>query len=204
MSSTTEKKWNEFSDSFITRLENLVAKKDRGALAFLRRGLGKDVPFEAFRFMPFQKQNWQEEVAILIGPLFAYWHQREDAPRNAGENENLGSSMLKLVHTIVREGSDREDAMKRVERRFGAMLNCNADDLKHHLRHAVSLLKSKDVPINWRLLCDHVQQWGHEDRWVQRAWARSFWASGTDRGEVPEAAVPYETTGKNDTDSVVE
>ena len=176
MTSVTEINRNEFSDNFIARLEKLIEKKDRGALAMLRRGMGKEFPFDVYRFMPFKRSQWQEDAALLIGPLFAHWHQGEEKPKNAGEDENLGASMLVLVNAMVREGANPDDAAKRVERRFSALLNCHADDLKPHLRHAVSLLKSKDVPLNWRLLCDHVQWWGHEDRWVQRDWARSFWA----------------------------
>ena len=61
-----------FSDRYIDRLENLVAKKDRGALAMLRRGVGKEFPYQAYRFMPFEGNMWQERSALLIGPLFAF------------------------------------------------------------------------------------------------------------------------------------
>jgi CRISPR system Cascade subunit CasB len=176
MTSVTETKRDRFADAFIARLERLVEEGDRGALATLRRGLGKEVPFETYRFMPFRPAGWQEDAGFLVGPLFALWHQGKDEVRNAREDENLGASMLALVNAMVREGTDRNDAMKRVERRFSALLNCHADDLKPHLRHAVSRLKSKEVPVNWQLLLRHVQQWSHEDRWVQLEWARSFWA----------------------------
>lgn len=191
MTANTKTEQAEFREQFIARLEKLVQKEDRGALATLRRGLGKEVPFDTYRFMPFKRTPWQEDAALLIGPLFAYWHQGEEKPQRAGEKDNLGASMLALVNAMVREKTNRDDAtkdaMKRVERRFSALLNCHADDLKPHLRHAVSRLKSKEVPINWRLLLRDVQQWSHEDRWVQREWARSFWAPRTESSEPPKA-----------------
>lgn len=187
MTANMAAKQNEFCDGFIGQLEGLVGKEGRGALATLRRGLGNEVPFEAYRFMPFRRTRWQEDAALLVGPLFALWHQGEEKPKRAGEKDNLGASMLALVDAMVREGTSRDDAMKRVERRFNGLLNGHVDDLQPHLRHAVLLLKSKAVPINWRLLLRDVQQWSHEDRWVQREWARSFWAPRTESGEPPEA-----------------
>jgi len=198
MTTATQKKVDDFSEQFIARLESLVKKEDRGALATLRRGLSKDVPFEVYRFMPFTRNRWQEDTALIIGPLFAYWHQGEDKPKSSGEKQNLGAS----IRTLVRERENWEDAMKSIERRFGAMLNCHADDLRHHLRHAVSLLRSKDVSVNWRLLCDHVQQWDHPDRWVQREWARSFWAPKSDKP--PEGDTTDQASQKNDSDKNVE
>ena len=189
MTTVTKTKRNEFSERFIDRLENLVEKNDRGALAMLRRGLGKEIPFEAYRFIPLGLKGWQVDAALLVGPLFAHWYQGKDEVKSAGEKENLGASMLAFVKAMVWEGVNRDDAMKRVERRFSALLNCHADDLKPHLRYAVSLLKSKEVPINWRLLLRDVYWWSHEDRGVQRMWARSFWAPGTEGSEPLEEDV---------------
>ena len=203
MTTKTETKQDEFCDGFIGRLEELIEKEDRGALATLRRGLGKEAPFDAYRFMPFKRTRWQEDAALIIGPLFAYWHQGEDKVKSTGEKENLGASMLALVNAMVREGSDREDAMKRVERRFSALLNCHAADLKPHLRHAVSLLRSKEVPINWRLLLRDVQQWGREDRRVQHEWARSFWAR-TESGEPLGEDAASDTSERTEADASIE
>ncbi len=183
MSAETRTERHRFSEAFIARLERLVKEGDRGALATLRRGLGKEIPFEAYRFMPFSPAEWQERAALLVGPLFALWHQGKDELGKTQEDEDLGDSMLQLVNAMVRKGTERDRAMKSVERRFSALLNCHVDDLKPHLRHAVSLLRSYEVPVNWRLLMRHVQHWSHENHWVQHEWARSFWAPRTGPGE---------------------
>lgn len=204
MSAKTETKLAEFHDDFVAHLEELVETGDRGALATLRQGLGEGIPFEIYRFIPFKRKRWHEDAALLVGPLFALWYQGKDQLISVGEGNNLGASMSELINAMIREGTDREDAMKRVERRFSALLNCHQDDLKQHLRHAVSLLKSKEVPVNWRLLCEHIQQWNHEKRWVQRNWARSFWSPRTQTGEAPEADAKDEGPEGSGEDNVVD
>ena len=62
-----------------------------------------------------------------------------------------------------------------LEKRFIALLNCHRDDLPNHLRQAVSLLKSKDVPINWHRLLRDILSWDHETRFVQQQWAGELW-----------------------------
>ena len=189
MSTPTEKIRGHFCKDFIARLEKLVEIENPGALSTLRRGLGKEIPFETYRFLPFKRTGWQEDAALLVGPLFAYWYQGREKINRVEEKTNIGTSMLDLVRILFNDDTDPdrnkawERALKRVERRFSALLNCHVDDLKPHLRYVVSLLKSKEIPINWQLLCEHVQWWNHEDRWVQREWARSFWASGQGRSE---------------------
>ena len=61
------------------------------------------------------------------------------------------------------------------EKRFVALLNCHQEDLPDHLRHAVSLLRSKEIPIDWARLLRDLRWWHREDKRVQRDWARAFW-----------------------------
>ena len=70
-----------------------------------------------------------------------------------------------------------KDPNESLEKRFIGLLNCHRDDLPNHLRQAVSLLKSKDVQINWRRLLKDILSWDHEARFVQQQWAREFWQS---------------------------
>ena len=79
----------------------------------------------------------------------------------------------------VVDGGNRDDAEKRVEKRLVALLNCHQDDLPDHLRHVISLLKAKDIFINWLQLLNDVQNWQRESRDVQRRWARQFWRFGS-------------------------
>jgi CRISPR system Cascade subunit CasB len=177
--------------AFVEHLESLVAAEDRAALAALRRGLGKDpgTVAEMHRYvvpwLPAGCSRFQEDAYYLVAALFA-WHQgswrREEGPPAAATN--LGASFARLAESVESDS---------VERRFVAMLNCHRDDLPTHLRHAVGLLKSHEIPIDWGQLLGDIQNWGLESRGVQRSWARSFWGGRT--GEKRESSPGVEGAG---------
>jgi CRISPR system Cascade subunit CasB len=102
-----------------------------------------------------------EDAAFLIAALFALH------PLPGGQG-TLGSAFARIAKS--------NDS---IEQRFVALLNCHRDDLSHHLRQATSLLRSKDVSVDWRRLLQDVLGWDHDDRYVQRNWARDFWRTST-------------------------
>lgn len=172
------------SARFISSLEALVNKEDRAALAALRRGLGKQpgATSDAHRYvvpwLPREATVRQEDAYYLIASLFA-WHQR-NWPGHPDDRfaTNLGASFSRLKN--ARESDS-------VEKRFVALLDCHPDDLANHLRHAVSLLRASEIPVDWAQLLEDVQHWGWESRTVQRSWARAYWGRAqTDEG--PEKA----------------
>lgn len=154
---------------FITYLQSLVEKDDRGALASLRRGLGQDpgsTP-EMYRYVvPLLPENpppWQEKSFYLIAALFA------SHPKITNKG-NLGN------HLANARSEGNEEAL---ERRFTALLSAHPDDLPDYLRQTISLLKSnqKEIPINWNQLLSDLQWWSHPeygDR-VRKNWATAFW-----------------------------
>jgi len=152
---------------FIARLQELAQKQERGALAALRRGLGKppgSAP-EMFRYVePWlgeKRSAAQESAYYLVAALFAL-HPKSTREGNMGKH---------MAQTRTPGG---EDAL---ERRFTAMLSAHPEDLPFHLRQAVSFLKSKnEVPVNWNQLLWDIQNWGGEDRLVQKRWASAFWS----------------------------
>ncbi|MBW1947250.1 MAG: type I-E CRISPR-associated protein Cse2/CasB [Deltaproteobacteria bacterium] len=156
---------------FIGYLERLVIREDRGALAALRRGLGSK-PGTAIATYPYVvpfltsvHSAWEEATYFTIASLFAYWHQGRNTVA-ANPPENLGASFARLASEVQSNS---------IEQRFTALLNSHRDDLPVHLRHAVGLLKSREISINWRQLLRHLRYWDHEDQFVQRTWAKSFW-----------------------------
>jgi CRISPR system Cascade subunit CasB len=165
---------------FAEHLASLAGREDgdaRAALAALRRGLGKEPgeAAEAARYVfPWLRRDalpQQVDAYFQVAALFAT-HQ---LPWHRGENDrtlNLGGSFRRLAGPA---GSD-EDAG--AERRFVALLNAHPDELDRHLRHAVSLLKAHEVPIDWAQLLRDVQEWTYEGRPVQLDWARAFWGGG--------------------------
>lgn len=183
---------------FIKYLESLVNNKDRGAIANLRRGLGKppgSVPQMdryVLKFVSEDSRVEQEEPYYLVAALFGFWHQGKDKVIS-DPPPNLGSSLRSLVNSEAGSGN-RDEVEKRIEKRLVALLNCHRDDLPEHLRQIVSLLKSKDVPINWAQLLSDIKHWEWDDRTVQKAWARAFWIGSRKREESKAARAEVSAT----------
>ena len=153
----------DWIDRFVAYLESLQNQGNRGALAALRRGVGSP-PGTVVEMYPqilpwVPSSKWVEEPAYIVGSLFALH------PEPGGKG-NIGTAFA-----MVKEPSES------LGKRFVALLNCHRDDLPNHLRQAVSLLKAKDVPIDWRRLLKDILSWDHESRFVQQQWAREFWQS---------------------------
>ncbi len=150
---------------FIDHLLSLASKQDRGALAALRRGLGRPpgAAAEMFRlvepFLPQKRSTNQENAYYLVAALFALHPV-------ATQSGNLGAHMAQARTPAGEEA---------LERRFTVLLAAHPDDLPDYLRQAVSFLKSKDVPVNWNQLFWDLHQWDAEDRRVQKKWASAFW-----------------------------
>jgi CRISPR system Cascade subunit CasB len=156
---------------FIAQLRALLATESRlaeaGTLAKLRRGLTEH---SAERDMWVSGQlrgaaPEHEEPAALVASLFALWHQGD---RGHGYKPvgSFGGSY----------GSLRtEAASESVEKRFACLIDSHPDELPVRLRHAVSLLRSKEIAINWEQLLRDLLDWERDKRPVQRRWAREFW-----------------------------
>jgi len=171
-------------DAFVTFLEGLRDAENRGALAALRRGLGRP-PGSALCMAPYVEwlspEPWERTRYYLVAALFGD-HPDPRPERTTGhtpvkDRPNIGDVMAEVVRIYRRESrdGDEESARKRVEPRFVALLRTHPDDLPRHLRHAVSLAKSKDVPVDYRRLLRDLRYWTSEDRWVQLQWAANFW-----------------------------
>lgn len=156
------------SHPFVTHLENL--SEDRGALAVLRRGLGRLPGSVAgmYRYvipwLPEQAPSWKEEAYFLIAALYAYHAE-------LGGTGNMGNQFARA--------RQKEGDSTAIERRFTALLAADPEDVGFYLRQAVSYLRSKEIPINWHQLLRDVMAWGHPDRYVQKQWARAFWGRVT-------------------------
>lgn len=156
-------------ERFVEYLEKLDTDQDRAALAALRRSLSKSPgqAAEAHQHVLWLNPPSREEPAYyLVAGLFALhpanWRKEEGDKRLT----NFGASFAWLK-SKTDSGS--------IEKRFVALLDCHEDDLPEHLRHAISLFKSKEILVDWVQLLRDLRNWNHEDRFVQRRWARAFW-----------------------------
>jgi len=158
---------DERQKTFIGYLLNLAKEgnEDRGALADLRSGLGKEpgqmasVHKHVVPYLPEKRYDdrWYYVMATLFG-LFPK-HQ---------VGRSLGTAFRSL-----RSESDSTDA------RFIALLNAHSDDLDEHLRHTISLLKANYQPLDWFRLFSDLMQWDHPEGHVQLSWARDFYRSNS-------------------------
>lgn len=159
---------------FVTYLEGLAEREDRGALAALRRGLGQPPGTVAATYpyvvpwLPRAISRQGEAAYYCVGALYALH------PAPGGEG-NLGQAFRKAQGRESPGESRESGKIGPIERRFTALLAAHPDDLADHLRQAVSLLKSKEVPIDWHQLIRDIQSWNHPSHYVQREWARAFW-----------------------------
>jgi CRISPR type I-E-associated protein CasB/Cse2 len=201
--------------AFAAFLERLNKEQDRGALAALRRGLGKPpgqaadmhryiVPWlSASAATPYV--TWREEVYYLVASLFALYPESTWPPgQGPGYQRNLGASFAQLEQASDQGRQEDGKQTSSVERRFVALLNSNSEDLHTHLRHATGLLKAKDIPVNWAVLLGDLLWWDSDSRRVQRQWARAFWgripSTEATQDDVVDAAIETESDDATDAD----
>jgi CRISPR type I-E-associated protein CasB/Cse2 len=151
----------DWCDRFDARLRQLADDEDRATLAKLRRGLGKDpavvLASVGWLFGGVPDSRRHLDAACLVASLFA-------AHPQPGGTGDLGEAFRR-----IRTDGDS------TERRFAALLDSNPDELAARLRHAVSLLRAKEVAVDWSQLLKDVLAWDYRGRPVQRRWSRSFW-----------------------------
>lgn len=183
-------KADDLATKFARYLKDVAEGGDarRGvALAALRRGLGKE-PGEAPEMFPYlvpwtaELNERTQETYYLVASLFgmhpATWPRHTDEGIWDEWRRNFGASMRWAAASDAGpEGS--ETGRRRVsgtERRFVGVLNSSRDELPERLRQAVSLCRSRDVPVDWAVLVHDLLRWDSPRRSTQRSWARAFWS----------------------------
>jgi len=176
---------------FKDRIERLVGdlekladpgSPNRAVLAHLRRGLGSDPTYALSRagwLFAGINPGKDEDAAILTAGLFAW--AKGKCPQTKSWSVGRAFSQIKGA------GDNRS-----VERRFIDLLDTDQADLDVKLRQIISLLARDSIGLDWGLLCRHLRSWAHDDRWVQKQWARDFWqfvASEAEAAQETETAV---------------
>lgn len=130
----------------------------RAALAELRRGVGKkpgdvpqlwgyflqDMPEEFFGDKEPSKAEWAVYTSLT---LFALHQQGKDPKSDTMNREgySFGTAVNKLVHN--------EDERERVARRFYAAATASSmDELSHHMRGIIQLLRGEGIPLDYPML----------------------------------------------------
>jgi CRISPR system Cascade subunit CasB len=167
----TKPNYSFSTQQFLDRL----GKLDNAARARLKRSAGRPLA-EArdslglfYRLLPAGVHPAQEEWYFLIATLYPL--------ADAGASGNLGSAL--------RRASD-QGSVKGINRRFEILIDSDSSQLPFRLRQAVRFLNSKEVAVNWTQMLEDVLHWNHPSRYVQKQWARSFFAAHTPSSEQPE------------------
>jgi CRISPR system Cascade subunit CasB len=108
---------------------------------------------------------------LLIAQLFAFhpcWFERVTSDRRP----DLGESFRRLARATA---TKPDEIPEPVQRRFEALLAAHADDLPYQLRQAISLLKAKEIPVDWPQLLADLSAWSYQDHPVQFQWSRSLY-----------------------------
>lgn len=140
----------------------------RGVLAVLRSGLGTRNrewgPMWRYVAPYINETHHKTDDWFFVVAALAGWHPAE-------RPSYLSKESLGKTARTLRDDSGSVDA------HFAALLACREDDLPGHLRRIVGLLRSKDVPVDYRqLLMDLVDTgWSHPERLIQQKWARDFY-----------------------------
>jgi CRISPR system Cascade subunit CasB len=151
---------------FIAYLRGLADREDRAALAALRRSLQHEQGMDTAAFpyvVPFldEQASFRDRAYFLVAALFA-------------SHPDPGGVSLGVAFRRLNPDDPNNES---VRRRFVALLDAPLEDVGDHLRQAVSLCRSKGVPLDWERLLRDLLAFSHPDRYVQRRLAREYWQS---------------------------
>lgn len=148
------------------------------ALAFVFQNIPEE-------FLGYNKNLNDYEKAILTAVQMYALHQQAKTDSvfkieyDEGEKrQNLGDA-LKTVR-------DKEDDTKAIDRRFNAMItSSNFEELSHHLRQMIKLLKSKsDAQVDYASLADDLYWFLKNQReGFKINWSRSYYKSNKKEGD---------------------
>ena len=148
-------------------------RPDLGTLAFLRHGLGKSFGESAQRdgwvLDTLQKSQPSEEEGFDLSETDIDWAccvASLFASHRIFTQDRFAAAFRRLWK--------ERDETATVARRFAVLLECDPRDLATHLRHAVSLLKTDEIGLDWANLLFDLARWNDPDRRVQRRWSRDF------------------------------
>lgn len=169
---------------FIEWLEGLN-KKDTKVRAVLRRSLAFDpgafVPAYPYLEPFFKGENnfWRREMLYLVAGLWAA-HWREGC---FGTPMTIGKACA--AHRAATGSTS-------TERRFITLLDSDNEQLSHHLRQMVALLK--DQPIDFEALLTGLVYWNDDRKRTQNAWAQDFYRNIQDDMETEPTIQEEKTT----------
>jgi len=164
-----QEKKPDFAAEFINRLHQL----DPGQRARLKRNAGNTLDESHNALGLFYKTllrdanlpEWVEDRYFLVATLFPF-----EKPNAANKPipPNFGASLRGVRTEKNKEGLDN---------RFERLLDADEQQLPFYLRREVQFITNEGGRINWEQLLRDILGWQHPSRYVQRKWARAYFAT---------------------------
>lgn len=168
-----EKRDKPSTRAMLANIRNSINKDssvNMDALAFVFQNIPEE-------FLGFNKNLNDYEKAILTAVQMYALHQQAKIEsvlkldyEEGEKRQNLGDA-LKTIR-------DREDDTKAIDRRFNAMItSSNFEELSHHLRQMIKLLKAKsDAKVDYASLADDLYWFLKNQReGLKIKWSRSYY-----------------------------
>lgn len=140
-------------------------------------------------FLGFNKNLNDYEKAILTSIQMYALHQQAKADsvlkfdyKEGERRQNLGDSL-----NSMRKNNDEDKA---IDRRFNAMItSSNFDELSHHLRQMIKLLKAKsDSKVDYASLADDLYWFlKNQGEGLKIKWSRSYYKNNKKEGDAKNA-----------------
>lgn len=163
---------------FLSYLQDLAARDDRGALADLRRGFSEANEYRAWPYIAAWCRRMDVDrdrrIWLTVGAGFA------THLRTVPDAGNMGDVLRKLA--MGNDPGRALEALKSFEARFRRLLTCaDAEELCRHLPGIIRAAERKGIPIDFERLFWDLSTWHKPDRKVKILWASRYWA-----GEITE------------------
>ncbi|NLU36780.1 MAG: type I-E CRISPR-associated protein Cse2/CasB [Clostridiales bacterium] len=157
----------------------------RAELARLRRGIGKlpgsmpelwDITMKDLPEILVgkdEKPSYGEWAVYTTLTLFALHQQGKDLKSQCMNQE--GMFLGKAVRTLIQTSEDEN----RVKRRFDAAATSNSmEEIAHHLRGLIQLLKSENIPLDYPKLTEDLYRFQFPEARdnVRLMWGREFYS----------------------------
>jgi len=156
-------------EKFINYLENLKTTQNKKTLAELRRGARCSDPTDATMIYPYVVKwlrgdwLWIDKCYCMVAILYAL------SPKHTNSNGNFGKSF---------NDANTKDS-ESFNNRFRLVVESTQDELFDNLKSAISLIRSRDKAINYKILLDDLIKWNNDDNDVQKKWASGFWINNS-------------------------
>lgn len=165
------------STEFFSALEKR-SESDTSVRATLRRSLMFEPGTDARTFPLIEKliEKWigqrDESKRRTVYLVAGLWAQGSRQEKDKSMSQKQGKPVL--FPEAMRRVCDKEKSDS-IEKRFTALLDADADELRWRLRSAVTLVASQRIVLDWPSLLNDMLMWHYSNRPVQIRWARSFW-----------------------------